>query len=367
MGLSFGNKARSETEKVNTLSHIPSNTKLTVKSVAQILKVSTATVSNAFNRPDQLSAQLREKILSECARLGYHGPNPAARSLRTGATGVVGIMLAEQLAYNFTDPCASDFLQGVAQVLDDAQFNMLLMPGRQEFYKEKSLEAIPERYILYGPPKDLELLKRIQIQQKPLVTVDFSIPNHLSLNIDNYGGAKAAAVHILQQTEGPIGVIGLRLTNSNTVVRLDKHELLGSDMSISRQRLEAYLDAAKEVNRPIPNSQIWSAYESTWAAGIIAARKALTAVPTPKALLCMSDQLALAALAVARELNISVPTDLKIVGFDGTPETSRNHPEVSTVFQPSVEKGRLAAKMVLNPEKYESRILPTTLHIRETS
>jgi len=56
--------------------------------------VSTATVSNAFNRPDQLSAKLRERILKESEELGYYGPNLAARSLRRGESGVIGVMLA---------------------------------------------------------------------------------------------------------------------------------------------------------------------------------------------------------------------------------------------------------------------------------
>jgi len=75
----------------------------------------------------------------------------------------------------------------------------------------------------------------------------------------------------------------------------------------------------------------------------------------------------LAAIAVARELQISVPGELKIVGFDDIPAARRNHPEVSTVYQPSIEKGRLAAMMVLDPDNHASILLPTTLHIRETS
>lgn len=341
--------------------------KLTLKSVADILGVSTATVSNAFNRPDQLSVELREKILLECNRMGYHGPNPAARSLRTGSTGVVGVMLADKLSYNFSDPCAIEFLQGVSQVLDDSQINMLLMPGREGFYREKSLEALPERYIIYGPPRDLTILGRLERQRKPIVTVDFSLENHLALNVDNYGGAKLAAKHMFEQTQGTIAVIGLRLTELDSLVRVDNHPLVDAHLSVSRQRMEAYFDAAKEAGRPIPTQHIWSTSESTWQEGIQAAREALSLQPRPEGLLCMSDQLALAALAVARERKINVPGQLKIMGFDDTPASRQNHPEISTVYQPSLEKGRLAAMMVLHPERYESRVLPTALHLRETS
>jgi len=341
--------------------------KLTVKSVSQILGVSTATVSNAFNRPDQLSEELRQRILRECNKLGYYGPNPAARSLRTGATGVVGVMLADKLSFNFSDPCAIEFLQGVSEVLDDAQKNMLLMPGREGFYKEKSLEAIPERYIIYGPPSDIDILQRIKQQGKPIVSVDFNMQDYLSLNVDNYGGAKAAAKHVFDDCEGPVAVIGLRLTNANTMVKIDNHEMHSPELSISRQRLEAYKDAALEAGRPIPTSLIWSTHESTWHEGMQAAREALGTVPRPQALLCMSDQLALSAVAVARELNINVPDQLKIVGFDDTPAARTNYPQISTVYQPSIEKGRLAALMVLHPDRYEDRVLPTALRVRETS
>lgn len=341
--------------------------KLTLKSVSELLGVSTATVSNAFNRPDQLSIELRERILSECNRLGYHGPNPAARSLRTGATGVVGVMLADKLSFNFSDPCATEFLQGVSQVLDDAQVNLLMMPGREGFYRDKSMEALPERYILYGPPRDLSILSRIERQRKPIVAVDFSLPNHLSLNVDNYGGAKLAAQHIFERTTGPIAVIGLRLTEVDSLVRVDNHLLAPADLSIARQRLEAYRDAGIEAGRPIENSMIWSTSESNWQEGVQAAREALSQHPAPEALLCMSDQLALAALSVAREKNLKVPEQLRIVGFDDTSAARQNHPTVSTVYQPSLEKGRLAAMMVLHPERYQSRVLPTALHVRETS
>ena len=343
--------------------------RMTLKAVAEALSVSTATISNAFNRPDQLSSNLRDHILKECERLGYNGPNPAARSLRTGATGIVGVMLAERLAYNFRDGCATEFLQGVSEVLDDARTNMLLMPGRDDFYHLQSMESIPDRYIVYGPPRDIGVIQRLERQQKPVVTVDFSLKNHLSLNVDNYGGAKQAANHVLKQigSQGPVAVIGLRLIQSDIIGRIRETELLDAGMSISRQRLEAYRDAAADHGMVIPEELIWNTHESNWADGVKAAREALSTNPRPRALLCMSDQLAMAALSVARDMSISVPDQLRIVGFDDIPEARRTHPGITTVYQPSIEKGRLAAMMVLNPERFESRVLPTQLHVRETA
>lgn len=69
----------------------------TLASLAAELKVSRTTVSNAFNRPDQLSADLRERVLATAKRLGYAGPDPVARSLRTRKAGAVGLVMAEPL------------------------------------------------------------------------------------------------------------------------------------------------------------------------------------------------------------------------------------------------------------------------------
>src|SRR5246127_284911 len=69
----------------------------TLASLADELKVSRTTISNAFNRPDQLSADLRERVLETAKRLGYPGPDPVARSLRTRKAGAVGLMITEPL------------------------------------------------------------------------------------------------------------------------------------------------------------------------------------------------------------------------------------------------------------------------------
>jgi hypothetical protein len=85
-------------------------------------------VSNAYSRPDQLNPRLRERILRTADELGYCGPDPAARTLRSGHAGVVGVLLAERLSYAFTDPGAVRFLEGVAQVGEREGTGLLLLP-----------------------------------------------------------------------------------------------------------------------------------------------------------------------------------------------------------------------------------------------
>src|SRR3954464_2616514 len=89
--------------------------KVTLVTVARAVGVSPTTVSNAYNRPRKLSPALRERILEAARDLGYPGPDPAARSLRSGRAGSIGLLFGETLAYAFQDPIAVEFLRGLAE------------------------------------------------------------------------------------------------------------------------------------------------------------------------------------------------------------------------------------------------------------
>ena len=88
---------------------------ITLRTVARAVGVSPTTVSNAYNRPHKLSPALRQRILGAARDLGYPGPNPAARSLRRGRAGSIGLLFGEALTYAFQDPGALEFLRGLAE------------------------------------------------------------------------------------------------------------------------------------------------------------------------------------------------------------------------------------------------------------
>src|SRR5690349_22317690 len=101
----------------------------TLQTIADVLGVSRSTVSNAYNRPDQLAPELRERILAVAADLGHAGPDPAARRLRTGHAGAIGLLFTEALSYAFTDPAAVVFLEGLAREAEASGTALLLVPS----------------------------------------------------------------------------------------------------------------------------------------------------------------------------------------------------------------------------------------------
>src|SRR3954468_4474599 len=101
---------------------------VTLKTVAKAVGVSPSTVSNAYNKPDQLSTALWERILATAHELGYAGPDASARALRSGKAGAVGVLFTDKLAYAFSDPYAVGFLAGLAEVAEEFVTSLLLMP-----------------------------------------------------------------------------------------------------------------------------------------------------------------------------------------------------------------------------------------------
>jgi DNA-binding LacI/PurR family transcriptional regulator len=337
--------------------------KLTLKSVAKTLGVSTATISNAFNRPDQLSVALREKILSACAELGYFGPNKAAQSLRTGSSGIVAVILSDSLEYMVSDPVASQFLQGVSRELELHKLHLLLFSG-----SSANLDAISDfvdGFICYGAPRNLGLIKQLTQSPKRVLTVDFDLPGRPSVNIDNEQAAYQSAKAVINKDD-TVAVLGLRLIDATDTRPVLDAPLWDNQSSIAHRRLDGYLRAMGECDLRLRPDYLWHIPESNQQFAQYAARAVLALNPRPTVLLCMSDLIALSAMREALQLGIAIPKQLKVVGFDGIDETLRYHPTLSSVWQFSDVKGVTAVRAFLSADN-SPQLLPYQLKLGESS
>ncbi|WP_166839558.1 LacI family DNA-binding transcriptional regulator [Rheinheimera pleomorphica] len=337
--------------------------KLTLKSVAKTLGVSTATISNAFNRPDQLSVALRQKILSACAELGYFGPNKAAQSLRTGSSGIVAVILSDSLEYMVSDPVASQFLQGVARELELHKLHLLLFSG-----SSANLDAISDfvdGFICYGAPRNLGLIAQLQRCPKRVLTVDFDLPGRPSVNIDNEQAAYQSAKAVLSRTD-TVAILGLRLIDAPDSRPVLDAPLWDNQSSIAHRRLDGYLRAMQECKLSLQPDYLWHLPESNQLYAQQAAQAVLSLTPRPTVLLCMSDLIALSAMREALQLGIAIPQQLKVVGFDGIEETLRYHPTLSSVWQFSDAKGEAAVRAFLSLDD-TPQLLPYEIRLGESS
>ena len=342
--------------------------KITIKDMAKALNVSTATISNAFNRPDQLSDSLRKKILEGCAKLGYEGPNSAARSLRTGVSHIVGVLLSDDLRYSISDPVASQFLAGLGEVLDRRCCNMLLLSGDEgkSSLKSRQMESMVDGYIVYGGAHPSNLFDRLANQRKPIVAVDVDTKRFPSVNVDNRSAAYHSAVLALKHQPNRVAILALRLTYSNSVTRISMEQGYQGETSVTYLRWQGYMQALEEYGLDQTQIDIIDIPLNIHRHACVAAFMLLEQESPPGLILCMSDRAALAVLQVALQKGIRVPEELKIVGFDGIAESQFTFPRLTTVQQFNELKGMKAGEIFLGTSPAEDVILPTEILIGDS-
>ena len=258
----------------------------TLKSIAKELGVSNATVSNAFNRPDQLSEKRREAILKACKELGYFGPNKAAQSLRSGTFNIVALVLPDSVEYMVSDPVASSFMRGVTSVLEKNNINVLLFSGSNN--NLNSVVDFVDGFICYGRPRNHALVEQLKTTPKHVVTVDFDINRNASVNINNEQASYEIAKHVLHNINDKVAILGLRLLDENVLCRVYEHHEFQTGESISHQRLRGYQRALVEANISVADDRIWNIPESSERFANIAAKEVLSASPRPNVIIVIN-------------------------------------------------------------------------------
>jgi DNA-binding LacI/PurR family transcriptional regulator len=344
---------------------------VTLATIAAELGVSRMTVSNAYNRPDQLSPELRSRVLETAARLGYPGPNPLAATLSRGRVGALGLLFDDPLSYAFTDPAAVLFFGGIAGVCEQRQIGLVLVPAGVEAPGEGDLTrvALVDGFIAMCDIADDERLQTIEERGLPMVIVDGPVrPGSPHVGVDDRGAARTAAQHLLDLGHRRIGVVALPLAPDGYEGEADADRQAAARFHCCRERLRGYRDALESAGVDWAAVRIGERVPHGRDAGRRTAGALLDRADRPTALLAMSDELAIGALQAAEERGIDVPGELSVVGFDGTPAASQARPALTTIRQPHQEKGEVAARLLLDGgDAAAVRTLPTELVVRAST
>ena len=302
--------------------------RVTLKTVAERVGVSPMTVSNAFSRPDQLSAALREKILVTAAELGYVGPDPAARTLARGTTGTVGILFHDSPRQALSDEFSALFLAVIAEELGRGGLALTLLPNAGTADVVPVRDVAMDGAIVYSCSPTEASLEWLRRRRLPLVLVDQAGEESFpSVNVDDRAGARAAAAHLVGLGHRDIAV----LTAGPEAVAEP------GDWFVSQERMRGWRDVLGPAGI---TPTVWRV-DRTGEEGPAAARELVAARPT--AALCFSDALAMDVVRAAEEAGVRVPGELSVVGFDDTPLAGRFSPALTTVRQDVVEKAMRAA------------------------
>lgn len=350
---------------------------VTMKDVALAAGVSSASVSNAYNRPDKLSPSQRAHVLKVADEIGYTGPNPSASSLRSGTVGAVGLLITDWLSYAFEDPATILLMRGIAQVSQMSDVSLTLLPGgghRGPRSADDSSEDWPtvrrsvvDGFLVYSLPDDHPAIRSVLNRRSPVVFIDAPrLDGHPYVGIDDRRAARIATEHVLQHGHTRIGVLVDRLAPGDAPGITSQSRIKRATDGVARERMAGIHEALRQASinpSTVPVSQ---------ASGFLfdEARRAVTALldrHEPTAIVATTDVLALTAIEVLRERGISVPEQVSVVGFDDIPAAA--DAGLTTIRQPLVDKGRVAAESILQQMKGKTvgtTILPTRLVERES-
>jgi DNA-binding LacI/PurR family transcriptional regulator len=333
--------------------------------------VSRTTVSNAYNRPDQLSPALRRRVLDTARRLGYPGPDPVARSLRTRKAGAVGLLLTEALSYAFRDPVAIQFLEGLALACEDNGSGLLLVPVSPEAEDVGAVaRAGVDGFVVYSMPDDDEHFAAVLERPVPVVVCDqpTDVPDVDRVGIDDQAAMVELARHLGQLGHRQVGVLCMRLSidRNDGFASVERQD--SARYEVQRRRLAGLRDGFAEFGVDWTTVPVVERFDHTEAAGATGVEQLLERHPDVTAVVCTSDILALGALRGVRSAGREVPREITVTGFDGVPAAERAG--LTTVRQPSLDKGRAAGELLLDRgDRQRSRtlLLPTELMVRATS
>lgn len=344
--------------------------KPTLQAVADAVGVSRSTVSNAYSRPDQLSATLRGRILDAARQLGYPGPNPTARSLRRGFVGSIGVLFTSQLSYAFTDPFAVRFLAGVGSAAERHGTSMLLVPLPPAVTDARRAveNAAVDGFCVYCVADEEWALDVIRQRGLPFVSTaarDNAGADERFVGIDERAAAHSAAAHVAGLGHRRVVLLADSVLPDAPAGPLTLADVGQVPHPTTRGRLTGFADALAEVGVGWAELTVVNVPGNSRPAAAATIAELFDRPEPPTAVLAGSDVLALGVLdALAARPAHDRPT-VSVTGFDDVPEAAAAG--LTTVRQPAEEKGRIAAELLLDPPTTAAAghvLLPTALVVR---
>ncbi|PYY51905.1 LacI family DNA-binding transcriptional regulator [Curtobacterium sp. MCBD17_023] len=302
-----------------------------IKDVAAEAGVSVTTVSHILNDVDFLRAsdETRERVKDAARRLGY-GPNRMARGLRMQRSEMIGL-LSEEIA---TTPHAGRIILGAQNAARRHGLTLVIINTERDDVAANATALIRQQVdgVLYATMYHREITPPTELDAIPTVVIDAtdSTRKHPAVAPDERSGARAAMEELLTAGHRRIGFI-------NNV----------DDVPATRERLAGYTESLLEAGLDVDESLVRAAPSET-PGGYDAARALLQRPDRPTALFCYNDRMAMGAYRAAAELQLRIPTDLSVVGFDNQELIAEGlFPALTTVALPHYEMGEWALERLV--------------------
>lgn len=303
----------------------------TIYQVAERAGVSLSTVSRVLNGKASVNKVLKERVEKAVKELNYR-PNSVARSLANNRTDSVGVLVPELNA-----PFFGDLMQAVESTLRAADKHVIISVGRNCLETEKdAVEFLISRncdaLIMHAEALSDEYLLELNQSKLPVALVNRQVEGlpEACTSLDNEKGGYLATRHLLELGHKDIAYISGPTDKCDASLRLEGHKR-----------------ALSEAGLPI-NPQLIFNGDYSEEDGKIGLLELMARDVPFTALVCANDWMASGAISCARDLGMSLPQDLSVVGFDDVVFAHHVFPRLTTVSNPIAEMAEMSAKYILN-------------------
>ncbi len=317
---------------------------LTIKQIAKLAGVSTATVSRVINNKPGLTAGTRRKVQNIIKRYQYI-PSAVARSLVTKRSHSIGLLLSD-----ITNPAYAELVNVIEQEARKSNYvviffgtgnDLKLQKSGIDFLREKQVDAIIFASVFLHNPE----VEKLAGEGFPLVLVNRRLEHDIASYVvmdDVLGGYKATE-HLIKLGHRRIGMISGPISYST-----------GSE------RLEGYRKALRKYNIPIDRELIKMG-DFRKDSGYIAGEQFIRMANRPTAIFAANDYTAIGAFEAILDKGLRVPEDIAIVGHDDVEWASFGGIRLTTIRGDKLEMGKKATQLIL--EKLESGKTNDLCHI----
>lgn len=307
--------------------------KVTLKIIAEKLKISVATVSKALKNYPDVNNETRLKVLNLAKALNYK-PNSFAQSLRNQESRVVGLIIPEIVHHFF-----SNIINGVINTAEKEGYLVIVLKSDESNIHEKELlEVLVRKNVdgillsLSGDTIRFNHIKEIIHQGTPIVLYD-RISRSINCSkviIDDVKAAFNATEYLIKTGCKKIAHLSGVLKPQTTI-----------------DRLKGYRRALEKHDIIYDKSLVYVSENLSYEDGYTLASKMISDHPDLDGVFALTDLLATGILARFKEMKIDVPNKISIMGFSNWFLTQITSPKLSTINQPGYEMGEKAFKLLL--------------------
>lgn len=312
-----------------------------LKDIAEACGVSVATVSRALNGLTPPETKRAAGILLKAKELGYY-PNAAARTLKTSRSHNIGILYEDRMDHEYFSPLLNELRFAAENLGYDMTFIRRCSNSEEGDYLDRARRRNLDGVVVVQADFNSADVIRLAVSAIPTVMIDHAYESCDCVMNDNRGSVEKIVQAVWEKGHRRVAMIH------------------GEDCTVTRERVAGFYKACAELGLRIPASYV---RESRFHSPDICAESVKALIKEneirPTCILCPDDFSCLGALRALNEMNIRVPQDMSLVGYDGIRMTQMGTPRLTTYRQDAGEVARAAASLlneaINDPKAHQTR------------